>query len=81
AAVEKIQQTQPGINREALARAAILLQAAHNGPAHATAQPKVDALEQAASQVGLTHVFDNTTLDGATHALSDKPLTTDKAPP
>ncbi|TXD60005.1 hypothetical protein FUT88_11535 [Ralstonia sp. TCR112] len=81
AAIEKIQQTQPAVSREALARAAILLQAAHNGPARTTAQPKVDALDQAASQVGLTHVFDNTTLDSATQSLSDKPLATDQAPP
>ncbi|MCO5413536.1 LWXIA domain-containing protein [Ralstonia mojiangensis] len=81
AAIEKIQQTQPSVSRDALARAAILLQAAHNKSAPATPQPKVDSLKQAASQVGLTHVFDNTTLDSATQSLSDKPLATDQAPP
>ena len=36
AAIEKIQQTQPSVSRDALARAAILLQAAHNKSAPAT---------------------------------------------
>ncbi|MGU7768728.1 T3SS effector HopA1 family protein [Burkholderia sp. MR1-5-21] len=81
AAINKVLQTQPGVTRDALARAAILMQAERNGAPKSDASPKVDTLQQAASQIGLTHVFDYQTLDDATHALSDKPLAVGGASP
>jgi hypothetical protein len=76
-AVKKAEAANAQLTREALARAVILMQAQYNA-AHQHApqahEPKVDAITEAASQVGLTHAFDNATLDAAAKSLSDSPL-------
>ncbi|MGG1943754.1 NUDIX domain-containing protein [Trinickia sp. NRRL B-1857] len=79
AAIEQIERTNAAISREALARAAILLQAQVDAAHAAQTDTHVDPIEQAASEVGLTHVFDYSTLDAATKSLTDQPLATSAA--
>ncbi|WP_116136293.1 NUDIX domain-containing protein [Trinickia diaoshuihuensis] len=79
AAIDEIERTNAAITREALARAAILLQEQADAARAAQSDTHVDAIEQAASEVGLTHVFDTSTLDAAAKSLSAKPLATSPA--
>ncbi|HYS68394.1 MAG TPA: hypothetical protein VEN30_31855, partial [Paraburkholderia sp.] len=81
-AVKKAEEADAQLTREALARAVILMQAQYNA-AHQHApkaqEPKVDAITEAASQVGLAHAFDNATLEAAAKSLSDSPLVVDNS--
>jgi ribosomal protein S18 acetylase RimI-like enzyme len=76
AAIEKIQQGNAAISTDALARAAILQQEQYDASHHRPQNPSVDPLKQAESEVGLSHQFDQRTLDAAVKSLSDGPLAT-----
>jgi hypothetical protein len=76
AAIQKIQQENATLTEEALARAAILLQGQYNAAHHQAQDANVDPIKEAESQVGLTHQFDQSTLDAAAKSLSDSPLAT-----
>jgi len=84
AAIKEIQQQNAAVTEEALARAAILLQAQYDASHHQVHNPNADPLKPAASQVikeaesqvGLTHQFDNKTLDAAASSLSGSALAT-----
>ena len=84
AAIKEIQQQNAAVTEEALARAAILLQAQYDASHHQAHSPSTDplkpgesqAIKEAESQVGLTHQFDNKTLDAAANSLSGSALAT-----
>ncbi|WP_118183123.1 LysM peptidoglycan-binding domain-containing protein [Paraburkholderia phosphatilytica] len=76
AAIQKIQQENAALTQEALARAAILLQEQYDAAHHQAQDADVDVIKEAESQVGLTHQFDQTTLDAAAASLSGSPLAT-----
>ena len=76
AAIKQIQQQNAAITEEALARAAILLQAQSDASHHRAQNSNVDPIKEAESEVGLTHQFDNKTLDAAASSLSGSALAT-----
>jgi alanine racemase len=67
------------LTKEALARAAVLLQLRYDAAHHEPQDTNVDPIRQAASQVGLSHQFDNSVLDDAANSLSGGALPTVRA--
>jgi alanine racemase len=64
------------LTKEALARAAVLLQLRYDAVHHEPQETNVDPIREAASQVGLSHQFDNRMLDDAANSLSGGALPT-----
>ncbi len=81
AALRKLREKDPASSADGLARAAILLQAQYDAVHHRLRDAGVDPIKEAESEVGLTHQFDQHTLDAAAGSLSDGALPTVPAAP
>ncbi|OXI79773.1 hypothetical protein CFB50_31740 [Burkholderia sp. AU33423] len=80
-ALRKLREKDAASAADALARAAILLQAQYDAIHHRATSPGVDPIGEAESEVGLTHQFDQDTLDAAARSLSNGALPTASAVP
>jgi alanine racemase len=76
AAMHAIQHDNARLAKQALARAAVLLQVRYDAAHHQPRDANVDPVKEAASQVGLSHQFDSGVLDDAAASLSDSALAT-----
>lgn len=77
----KLRERMRRVPRTRFARAAILLQAQYDASHHRATLPGVDPVGEAESEVGLTHQFDQDTLDAATRSLSNGALPTASSVP